>query len=395
MEAITILTIFSLLIVLGLILTWMSNKLSVSNVLVLIVIGLFLGYLVRSRGIFEISSTALVTIAILSLVIIVFDGSSRFSVKSLTENGFLSLRLIGYFILINLIIVAPFVSYLFFDEFNLSSLLYGGIFAVIMAATDPATLFVMFKNKTNKVIDFLRIEAVLNTPITIIIPFLFLDLIGYVGSTFELFEFYFISFLSQIIIGIGAGILTGLIFFKAMKHFYSEQISPLAIITSALIAYILAENLGGSGVLSVAVLGFVFGSVYVAHKELLQEFSGMLSNSLEIIVFLLLGFIINLDLSLIFVAQSILVFLILLICRYISVSLGLKEFNRKERIFMALNMPKGLGTAVLVFSLSVMGISSLDIINNLIVIVMIYSLILSTFMNYYSKYFIKVSLKIS
>ena len=392
MDALTILTVFTLLVLLGLLITWFSNKIKISNVLLLILTGLLVGNLVQRAGIIAFSGDALVTIAIISLVIIIFDGSSKFTSKSLNETGFQSLKVIGWFILFNILLLSPFVAVFFFEEFNLSYLLYGVIFAIIMGATDPATLFSMFKSKSNRVVEFLKVEAVLNTPITILLPFLFLDLIGYVGTTFELFEFYAIAFFNQIIIGIGAGVSTGIVFFKAMKHFYSEQISPLAIICSALIAYILAENLGGSGVLSVAVLGFVFGSVYITHKELLAGFSSMLSNSLEILVFLLLGFIIQIELSFVYFLKSILIFGLLLISRHLAIKLSLKDFNVKEQLFMTLSMPKGLGTAVLVFSLSVMEIAALSVVNNLVVVVMIYSLILSTAVNYYSKNFIRVTL---
>lgn len=392
MDALGILTVFTVLIVIGLMITWLSNKLKMSNVLLLMLTGLFLGFAARQSGLIEVSGTALVSIAILSLVVIVFDGSSRFNVNSLNETGFSSLKLIGWFIFFNLIFISPVVSLLFFYEFSAMSLLFSAIFAIIMAATDPATLFVMFKDKSNRVVDFLKVEAVLNTPITILLPFLILDLIGQVGSTFELFEIYIYQFFSQIIVGIGAGIFVGVIFFKAMKHFYSDQISPLAIIASALLAYILAENLSGSGVLAVAVLGFVFGSVYVTHKELLQEFSGMLSSSLEILVFLLLGFIIQLEFSFIYFLKSLLVFFILILIRFLAVKISCKDYTKNERFFMALSMPKGLGTAVLVFSLSVMNISSLMVVNNLVVVVMIYSLIVSTVINLFSKKFIRVSL---
>jgi NhaP-type Na+/H+ or K+/H+ antiporter len=392
MEALSLLSVFTIIMIVGLLITFISNKLKISNVLLLILCGLFLGYAARNSGLVSFSDTALVVIAILSLVLIVFDGSSRFSVKNLNDNGFSSLKLIGWFILFNLVIITPFVSYLFFSSFNASVILYSAVFAIIVAATDPATLFIMFKNKVNNVVEFLKIEAILNTPITILLPFLFLDLINYVGTAFELFESYFVAFFNQIIIGIGSGIFIGVLFFRAMKHFYSEQISPLAIITSALLAYIVAENLGGSGVLSVAVLGFVFGSVYVTHKEILQEFSGMLSSSLEILVFLLLGFIIQLDFSLAYFFKSFFIFLLLILARYLSVKLSCKDFTDKERLFISLNMPKGLGTAVLVFSLSVMGIEALGVVNNLVVVVMIYSLVLSTIVNFYSKKFIRINI---
>ena len=67
--------------------------------------------------------------------------------------------------------------------------------------------------------------------------------------------------------------------FKAMKRTYSEVLSPVATITAALLSYILAENLGGNGVLAVTTLGVFFGTITVKKKVHLQEFSSMFANT--------------------------------------------------------------------------------------------------------------------
>ena len=81
------------------------------------------------------------------------------------------------------------------------------------------------------------------------------------------------DFILRFVAGIGAGFLVGIIIFKVMKKAYSEILSPLAVITAALLTYILAENLGGNGVLAITTMGLFFGNVYVKQKIQLMEFS--------------------------------------------------------------------------------------------------------------------------
>ena len=384
------LLVFVLLV--GLAITLISRKLRISHVLFLILGGLILGSQASNLDI-QISHFALVILAIIALVTIVFDGSSKFKIKTVDDLSFKAIKLILWFIFFNILIITIPVSFLFFGSLDAVSIIYSIIFAVIMAATDPATLFSILREKTNRVIEFVKVESIINTPLTIILPFVFLSLIDNINlAPASLIEVYFTNLMTNVIVGIGAGVLIGFTYFKAMKKFYSEKISPLALITACLLTYILSENIGGSGVLAVAVLGFIFGNMWLSHKEELKEFSSMFSGVLEILVFISLGFIVQLNLNFKFVLYSFIIFLLLIVSRYLSVYLFKKEYDSKERWFLTLNMPKGVGTAVLVFSLSVLGYSGLEVVNNLIIMVMIYSLVLSTIVCKYSDRFINLKI---
>ncbi len=391
-EALSVLTGLVFIIIVGILVSLFAKKIHISNVLLLLIAGLVIGNISHAYGFIEISGIAIVTIAIIALVIIVFDGASRFELKSLDHFSVKSLKLIGLFLLFSLITLPLFVNLLFFDGFNLSNFFYALIFSAIAISTDPATVFVTLKNKANKVVELLKVEALLNTPIVVLIPFLLLDIINQIGGDVILeWEVYLAGFMNQIVIGIGSGILVGIIFFKGMRKFYSEEISPLAIVGAALLAYVLAENLGGNGVLSVAVLGFMFGNMYLSHKENLLEFSGMISNSLEILVFMMLGFIVIMDdITVLFVVKAIAVFIVVLVARFIAarITLPKDEFSKKNIWFITLNMPKGIAVAVLVFSLTILGVPQLEIIGKVLVIIMILSILLSTIISKMYKKFI-------
>ena len=392
-ESLFVLTSFVIVIIVGILMSLLANKLKMSNVLFLLITGLILGYVANITGIISFSTEGMITIGVLALVLIVFYGSSKFKFQSIDEFSVTALKLIGTFLLFNLVFFSLFISWLFFGEWTIVSILYACVFAIIMVGTDPASVFSLMKSKKSEIIDLLEVEAILNTPVMVILPFIILDIILKSGNLVVLnWQDYTTQIFQQVLVGIGAGVFVGIIFFKAMKHFYSEDLSPLAIITSAILAYVLAENLGGNGVLSVAILGFFFGSISLANKSSLQAFSGIVSNSLEILVFILIGFIIKVDLSATFILKSLFVFAVMLLARYLAVRISLrrKDYTPKEQWFIVLNMPKGIAVAVLVFSLSVFGISQLETLNSLMLLMMLYSIILSSVVTYHSEHFIRV-----
>ena len=191
--------------------------------------------------------------------------------------------------------------------------------------------------------------------------------------------------------GVGAGVLVGLIMFKFMRKAYSAVLSPLAVVTSALLAYIIAENLGGNGVLAVTSMGLLFGNVYLKQKFQLKEFASVFSNSLEILVFVLIGMVIAIPFSNEFLMKSILLFVLYLVIRFVSILFSLRgmDFTLKEKIFMSLNAQKGIAVAVVVFSLATLQIEGMQTILNLSLAFMLYSIILSSVVFRTANFFIK------
>ena len=221
--------------------------------------------------------------------------------------------------------------------------------------------------------------------------------------------------MQQIITGLGTGVFFGIIVFRFMRKFYSDKLSPLTLITSSLLTYILAENLGGNGVLAVTVFGIFFGNVRVKKKLELKGFSTMLSKVLEILVFILIGFLLPINIGLPFIIRSLLLFAIMIILRFATLEIIYLhgDLNLKERIFMSLNCSKGIAVAVVAFILSnyvlnlpviVEGVKTINqvplityaggkIILDLMILFLLYSIILSSLMAKFSQYFIRLKVE--
>lgn len=394
MEPLTFLTYLALVLLVGIICTILSKKIKIPNIILLMMAGIFLGNIYyKGEALINFPDVFLTSISILALVLIVFDSSSRFKLREFTSLSIQALKLTGVFLLLNVVFLTLFT----FKIFSTSSIFMALLFSTLMSGTAPDAVLVMLKKSKVKIFELLQVEALINTPLIVLLPFVMLDFIKSVRV-----EYIFSKsleqigpFIQQFVTGIGSGIVVGLIVFKVMKRNYSETLSPLTIITSALLTYILAENLGGNGVLAVTTMGLFFGNVSVTHKLELREVSAFFANSLEILVFILIGLIIKIPLNFVFISKSLMLFIIYLAIRYVAITISLRSmhYNFKERLFMTFNVQKGIAVAVVAFTLTTLNMAGITTILHLVLLFMIYSIILATVAVRFSKYFVRVAVK--
>jgi NhaP-type Na+/H+ or K+/H+ antiporter len=381
-------------LLIGLLTSIISNKFKIPNILLLLLIGIGLGKIEYKGGPLIFFPELFMTgISILALVMIVFEAASRFKLKKL---DYLSLHIFWLsivFLVFNLIFLTFFTMIIF----DVKSIFLAFMFASLMSGTGPSAVLSMLKNTSHRVFEFLKLESLLNTPLVVLLPFLILDLKTTLKGQILITTFIdqFVPLLQQFVVGIGSGVLIGLIMFKFMKKQYSVVLSPLAVITAALLTYTIAENLQGNGVLAVTSMGLLFGNVYVKQRFQLQEFSSVFSNSLEILVFVLIGMIVVIPFSLEFFIKSVVLFILYLAIRFFAIIFSLRgmNFTLKEEIFMSLNAQKGIAVAVVVFSLATLNIAGIESILNLVLAFMLYSIILSSIALRMTKFFIKTGIK--
>lgn len=390
MEALFYLTAIAVLLLAGIICSIISNKLKIPNVLLLIIVGLLLGQITIQGEQISLSPIFLSSISTIALVMILFDSTSRLKIKTFDTLSFKAMKLAFVFLILNILLltIPVLLIYNISADSLFQSVIIALIFSALVSATDSGSVMVLLKGFSGKIVKLLEIESIINTPLAVILPFLFLDIFYNIGNKLNLssmFESSIVPFITQIVVGLGSGIFIGLLIFKLMRKKYSEELSPIALITAALLTYIIAENLGGSGVIAVVSLGLFFGTITLKHKHTLGEYSYMFSNSLEILVFILIGFSISLPMDIFFFIRSIILFGLYLLIRGLAVHLTFgKDYSSKEKLFMTLNISKGIAVAVVVFSLMTMNIPAIDSILPLVIIFMIYSIATSTIAEKYA-----------
>ncbi len=358
-DALTIITAIAVLLFVGVVSSWISSKLKIPDVLLLLIIGILFGITrYKDKPLIQFPELFLTSIAILALALVVFDSTARWRLKELDALSMKAIKIAITTILLHLILFSAAAHYILNLPIWLSIL-----FATIICGTGPEVLLPL-QVKKNKPLSLLNIESLVNTPLTVIFPFIVIELMQNVqGQWMTSIIEQLVPFIMKFIVGLGAGVFVGIILFKVMQKAYTDIYSSLAVIIAALLSYVLAENLGGSGVLAVTALGLFFGKTLEKQRSTLLSVESVLAKALFIFVFMLLGLIIHLPLTKQFFLQSLILFLIYLIIRFLAILVSMrKEHNLKEKLFMTLNSPKGIATATVVFILAVYNIEGIRIV---------------------------------
>lgn len=371
------LSFFAAILIIGVLVSYIATKIKLPNLLFLILLGLYLGYS-NYVNIEQILTKELIaSLSIFALIMIVFDSSSKFKLKEIKQISPFTFKLAFFFLVACLTLFAISTQVLFAEKmFSIKSFLISLVFASLMAGTSPDVMLSAIKKTKNKIIELLQFESIINTPLTVLIPLVIMDFY------FERLEagVFLIKFLQQIMTGVGAGLLLGLGAVILLNKISSQEISPLLVIGFVLGIYSIAENISGNGILAVTTFGIVFGRSQIKNKVSLQKFEDIFTEFLTIIVFILVGMLISVPIVLSFIIKSIVLFFIYLVIRYIAVqsSFASSRLTTKEKLFMSLNVPKGLATVVVIFIFNTLNVKGIEIILHLSLTFILYSIILST-----------------
>jgi NhaP-type Na+/H+ or K+/H+ antiporter len=378
-EALIITTAVAVLLFVGVVCSWAGSRLRIPDILLLLLAGMFFGHTeFRGEPLIQFPDLFLSSLGILALAMIVFDSTARLRLRELDTFSLKAVKLT--FISTTLIMVFfTIITHYLLQMPIWSSLLL----SAIMTGTAPEAVLV-FGGKS-RTLTLLKMESVFNTPLTVILPFLVLDLMQNItGLVFADIIEQLVPFVMKFIVGIGAGVFVGIILFKIVQRAYTELYSPLAVIVAALLAYVLAENLGGSGVLAVTALGLFFGNVYVKQKLTLLGIESVLAKALYILVFILIGIVIKIPYTKEFFITSGLLFLAYSLIRLGAVGLSLtgEKYTMGEKVFMALNAPKGIATAAVVFILATVYIEGIAMVIDMTFAFILYSIIISSLLQW-------------
>jgi NhaP-type Na+/H+ or K+/H+ antiporter len=116
-------------------------------------------------------------------------------------------------------------------------------------------------------------------------------------------------------------------------------------------------------------------------------------------VFVLVGLVIKIPFNKDFFISAGILFIAYIAVRYASVVVSLrgkeKGFSLKEKVFMTLNMPKGIAVAVVAFTLSAYNIAGttsyipgIRVVLDLTLLFMVGTIVLSSVATYFAKYFV-------
>jgi NhaP-type Na+/H+ or K+/H+ antiporter len=284
-----------------------------------------------------------------TLVIVLFSDAAVIDVRAVRKEAFLPERLLGIGLPLT-IISGVLAALVFFDQLGFWEAL---IIAVILAPTDAALGQAVVTNKSvpAMVRQGLNVESGLNDGIAV--PFLTIALAGAVNEM-QTARGIASVFLAEIGLAIIAGVLVGwlgavAIRFAGERGWMTRDWRLIAAPILALMAFAVADPIGGSGFIAAFVGGLTFGSLIRSMYPDICDFSEGISHLLTMVAFFVFGALI-LGPSLPLITWSIVAFglVSLTIVRMIPVAISLvgTGLRRPTVLYIGWFGPRGLASLV-------------------------------------------------
>ena len=327
------------------------GKLPVSFQMLFIVAGMATGWLVT--GFVDITkppySTIIFLIAEIALVLVLFSDASRVGLKAL-NNG-ISTRLLVIGLPITIILGVIIATLLFPDI----PWWVAGIIGAALAPTDAALGQIVVQNEKipKKIRRTIEIESGLNDGGAV--PFLLLFIaIGLAEEAFRPMGYFIEVALEQIgfgvLAGLGVGIVGGWLVIKARdKDWITPNFQRIAFLAIAILTFLIADELGGSGFIAAFIGGLALGYIVKDAGNILIDFSETEGQLLNLTVFFILGIVV---LPLLFnITWQIILYAILslTVIRMLPVAISLigTKLGKDSVLFIGWFGPRGLASIVL------------------------------------------------
>jgi NhaP-type Na+/H+ or K+/H+ antiporter len=226
----------------------------------------------------------------IALAIVLFTDASRINLSALRQNEGLPLRLLGIgmplTIALGTLVAALLLTDLSFWE--------AAIVGAVLAPTDAALGQAVVSNPRVpvRVRQALNVEAGLNDGLSV--PFLALFLILAMEEEHLSANLWIRFALEQvglgILVGVGVGLAGGsLVRWASRRAWMTESFQRLALLALALIAWALADQIGGNGFIAAFVGGLVVGPTVERVGEQLIRFTETEGKLLNLSVFFIFG----------------------------------------------------------------------------------------------------------
>jgi len=285
---------FFIMLLLVAIFSRLIDKLPISFQMIFVVAGMFIGWLVT--GYVDVTkppfSTIIFFIAEIALVLVLFSDASRVGLKALENNLSTRLLIIGLPITIVLGVI---VATLLFPGIPWW---VAGIIGAALAPTDAALGQIVVKNKKvpERIRRTIEIESGLNDGGSV--PFLLVFIaIGLAAEAFRPIGYFIQVALEQIgfgvLVGLGVGIGGGWLVLKAReKEWITPNFERIAFLALAILTFLIADELGGSGFIAAFIGGLALGYIIKDAGNILIDFSETEGQFLNLTVFFLLGIVV-------------------------------------------------------------------------------------------------------
>jgi potassium/hydrogen antiporter len=352
------LLIIAAILLIGTLAEELFRRTNIPDVVWLIVVGVILGPLAGVSARVEVAA-AIPFFAALALIVILTDGASRLRLSELTRSApratLLAILSFGFSVLVVAFAagVAAWAGVLP-DSWTVT---HGILLGVIVGG--PSSLVIMpamaQASVRPAVANLLNLESTLTDVLCIVGASTVIEII--LAGQFELSD-PLVSVGRSIGLGIGLGLLFSLVFSPASAFIASDRRRYPVTLSAYLIAYVVIDQLGGSGAIGVFVFALFLAPLRAA---LIRRFSreevdqpqsdGGFQSQVAFVVksffFTLIGFMLAPPWPLVF--TGIAIGLVLLAARVPAVYLAtlFSEIGRRHRLLVSVSLPRGMAAGAL------------------------------------------------
>ena len=319
--------------------------------LVFVAAGVVLGPAGLGLAEFALDEHTVLLLGEIALAIVLFTDAARTNLRALRQNEALPLRLLGIGMPLTIALGTATAALVFTDL----TLWEAAILGTVLAPTDAALgqPVVSDARVPVRMRQALNVEAGLNDGLSV--PFLALFLTLAEAEEEHLSASLWIRFaLEQIgfgvLVGVGVGILGGWLVSQASRRgWITESFQRLTLLTLALIAWALADNVGGNGFIAAFVGGLAIGPTVERVGERLIRFTEAEGQLLDLSVFFIFGVLVAGFLESLSWTIVIYALLSLTVIRMLPVALSLigTRLRGVSVLFAGWFGPRGLASIVL------------------------------------------------
>lgn len=332
----TFLLFFSILLIACIVSSKVSDRFGIPSLVVFLAVGMLAG----SDGLLGLSfdnRQIAQDVGTIALIFILYAGGLDTNLKSIRPVMINGIILATLGVVLTAGAIAVLVKYLLGLDW-LEALLFGSI----ISSTDAAAVFAILGAKEislrNNIRPLLELESGSNDPMAIFLTLTMIQIISV--ATVPSVPDVALTLVKQFLLGGLMGYMFGVALPGLFNRLRLEYwgLYPVFSMAWVLLLYVLAGKIGGNGFLAVYIAGMFINKKEFAHKKNLIGFHDGIAWTMQIVIFLTLGLLVNpSQLPAVALAGIAIAFWIMFVARPMGVFLSLlfSRYSVKEKMFIS------------------------------------------------------------